>query len=130
MSATIVTATNGVPAQANPPRSGQVPPAIGMTANGVPLMIPANYTLRIYTTAASPTFTAHGVGGGVITVQSLTSGILVGLPYWNGTAEQTANGPLIVPWIDFDGRTFTDVSVSGSYPYAYLVTDPAAPMPS
>ena len=130
MSATIVPATNGVPAQANPPRSGQAPPAIGMTANGVALMIPANYTLRIYTIGSGPTFTAHGVGGGVITSQFLATGQLAGLPYWNGSAEETAFGSMSMPWIDFDGRTFTDVSVSGSLPFAYLVTNPAAPMPS
>ncbi len=107
----------------NTPTTSAAKLSIGTLTSGVPFVIPdTRFTLRVYTNHLNVSFSATDVYGGVIT-DCPTSGYIPALPYWNGSAEESAASAMIPFFIDFDGRTFSTVTWSSGTPfYALLMT--------
>lgn len=100
---------------------------VGMITANVPLVIPEQFTLRLYVQGYGTPFTVTDRFGGSIT--TIFGGGLLGLPYGVVGNEGTAGGTLILPYVDFDGRTFATLTTEVVLPYAFLLTDGKAPAP-
>jgi hypothetical protein len=120
---------------ANPAGTGGAPVVAGAlpkltvgTATNAPLTIPEEFTLRIFLQGNNPTFLVKDRFGG--TFSTTLQGALNGIPYWNGSNEETANGVWLPPFLDFDGRTYSEVGGVNGLPFAFLLTDPSAKAPA
>lgn len=100
---------------------------VGTTIPNVPVVIPEQFTLRLYLEGYGTPFTVTDRFGGSITTN--IGGGLLGLPYGVVGTEGTAAGTLILPYCDFDGRTFATLTIGNATPYAFLLTDGKAPAP-
>jgi hypothetical protein len=101
---------------------------IGMTVADQPIVIPEEFTLRIYAPHAS-SFSAQDRFTGEWTSEGITAGYSDNFPYWNGAELETTAVNFWAPWIDFDGRTFSSVTPNTELPFAFFLTDPTEKAP-
>jgi hypothetical protein len=103
---------------------------IGISTQGLPITIPEEFTLRMYTEGADFRVQAKDrFGNDWSSNRTIGWEYVTGLPYWNGSELETAAGTITAPWVDFDGRTFSEVTPNQATGYAFLLTDRSAAAP-